>query len=160
VEIYLLRHGIAENRSATGADADRRLTDDGREKLGRVLERARSAKVQPTLILTSPLVRAVQTAEMAAEALRYTGQLVRTDALLPENSPQEVWKEIREHRGEDAVLLAGHEPLFSAATAYLLGAPALQFDFKKGGLVRIDVERLSGEPHGILQWILTPKLAA
>jgi phosphohistidine phosphatase len=157
--IYLLRHGIAEDRSPTGSDAGRRLTDEGKEKLRRVLSRARGAKVQPSLILTSPLVRAIQTAEIAAEELRYTGPLVRTDALVPESSPQDVWEEIRGRRGEDALLLAGHEPLFSATTAYLLGAPSLQIDFKKGALARIDLERFSGEPRGVLQWILTPKLA-
>jgi phosphohistidine phosphatase len=159
MEIYLLRHGIAEDRSPSGADAARRLTDDGRQKLRRVLERASGAKVRPSLILTSPLVRAVQTAEMAAEILRYTGALLQTKALAPEASPQELWNELRSHRDEDAILLAGHEPLFSAATSYLLACPALQFEFRKGALVRIDMDRLSGEPRGILQWVLTPKLA-
>jgi phosphohistidine phosphatase len=159
MEIYLLRHGIAEDRSPTGADADRRLTEEGRQKLRRVLDRARAAKVQPTLILTSPLVRAVQTAELAAEVLDVSGSLVKTAALVPEASPQEVWREIRGHRNQESILLAGHEPLFSAATAYLLGAPSLQIEFKKGALVRIDMERLAGEPQGVLQWLLPPKLA-
>jgi phosphohistidine phosphatase len=159
MEIYLLRHGIAEERSPTGNDADRRLTEDGRDKLRKVLERARRAKVAPTLILTSPLVRAVQTAEMAAETLGYTGALVRTEALAPESSPQAVWAEIRSHGGEDAILLAGHEPLFSATTAHLLNAPTLRIDFRKAGLARIDMDRLSGEPRGVLAWVLTPKLA-
>lgn len=159
MEIYLLRHGIAEDRSPSGSDAARRLTDEGRQKLRRVLERASTAKVRPSLILTSPLLRAVQTAEMAAGILRYTGALQQTDALLPESSPQKVWDELRSCHDEDAILLAGHEPLFSAATAYLLACPALQFAFRKGALVRIDMERLSGEPRGVLQWVLTPKLA-
>jgi phosphohistidine phosphatase len=159
MEIYLLRHGIAEDRSPSGSDAARRLTEEGRQKLRRVLERAHGAKVRPSLILTSPLVRAVQTAEIAAEVLRYTGALLQTKALLPEGSPQDVWSEIRSHGDEDAILLAGHEPLFSSATAHLLACPALQFEYRKGALVRIDIERLSGEPRGVLQWILTPKLA-
>jgi len=159
MEIYLLRHGIAEDRSPSGSDAARRLTDEGRQKLRRVLERAAGAKVRPSLILTSPLVRAVQTAEMAAEILRYTGALLQTEALVPEASPQDVWNELRSRKDEDAILLAGHEPLFSAATAYLLACPTLQFEFKKGALARIDAERLSGEPRGVLQWVLTPKLA-
>ena len=159
MEIYLLRHGIAEDRAPSGGDAARRLTEEGRQKLRRVLERAHGAKVQPSLILTSPLVRAVQTAEMAAKILGYSGALMQTKALAPEASPEEVWSEIRGHRDEEAVLLAGHEPLFSAATAYLLGCPTLQFDFKKGGLARIDMDQVSGEPRGVLQWVLTAKLA-
>jgi phosphohistidine phosphatase len=159
MEIYLLRHGIAEDRSPGGGDAARRLTDEGREKLRAVLERARRANVKPSLMLTSPLVRAVQTAEMAAEILRYTGALLQTDALLPESAPQAVWREIQSHRDEDSVLLAGHEPLFSATTAYLLNSPTLRIDFKKAGLSRIDMDRVSGEPRGVLQWLLVPKLA-
>src|SRR5580704_17747368 len=58
IELYLLRHAIAEDHSPSGRDADRRLTDDGRKKLRRVLERARKASVTPTLILSSPLKRA------------------------------------------------------------------------------------------------------
>jgi phosphohistidine phosphatase len=159
MEIYLLRHGIAEDQSPSGADADRRLTAEGREKLERVLERARGAKVEPSLIVTSPLVRAVETAEMAAKILRYSGAVLKAKALRPESSPRDVWSEIRAHEDETAILLAGHEPLFSALTAYLLNCPSLQFDFKKGGLVRIDMDRTGAEPRGVLQWALTPKLA-
>jgi phosphohistidine phosphatase len=159
MEIYLLRHGIAEERSPSGSDAARRLTAEGREKLRRVLERARGANVRPSLVLTSPLVRAVETAELAAEILSYRGALLKSNALAPDASPQDLWSEVRGHSGEDAVLLAGHEPLFSASTAYLLACPALRFEFRKGALVRIDVERVSGEPRGVLQWVLTPKLA-
>lgn len=159
MQIYLLRHGIAEDRDPSATDAARKLTAEGKEKLRRVLERAHGAKVEPGLIMTSPLVRAVETAEMAAEVLEYRKAIVRTEALIPESSPQSVWGELRERRDEGAILLAGHEPLFSATTSYLLGCPGLAFDFKKGALVRIDMDRLSGEPRGVLQWVLTPKLA-
>lgn len=159
MQIYLLRHGIAADRDPSGTDAARKLTAEGRERLRRVLERARGAKVEPGVILTSPLVRAVETADIAAEVLGYSNGIVKTDALIPESSPQNVWNEVRERRDESAILLTGHEPLFSATTAYLLGCPALAFDFKKGALVRIDMDRLSGEPRGTLQWVLTPKLA-
>jgi phosphohistidine phosphatase len=159
MEIYILRHAIAEDHRPGRRDQDRALTDEGRKKLRPVLERARAARVEPSLILTSPYVRAVQTAEMAAEALGYKGTLVRTDALVPGSVPQATWLEIRDHRGEKAILLAGHEPLLSAITAYLLGVPELAIDFKKGALLRLDVDASAREPHGTLQWLLTPKLA-
>jgi phosphohistidine phosphatase len=159
MEIYLLRHGIAEDHSPTGSDAGRRLTAEGRDKLRRVLDRARGADVRPDLILASPLVRAIETAELAAGILGYRGALLKTRALAPEASPQELWSQVRSHSHENAILLAGHEPLFSAATAHLLACPTLRFEFRKGALVRIDIERLSGEPRGVLQWALTPALA-
>ncbi len=80
MEVYILRHGIAEKTRAGGSDAERALTQEGRQKLRQVLRLARSAEVNPSLILTSPLVRAVQTAEVAAEIFSYQHEVVRTDA--------------------------------------------------------------------------------
>ncbi len=158
MEIYLLRHGIAEDHAATGRDADRRLTDEGRAKLRRVLERAHQAGVRPSLILSSPLRRALETAEIAARELGYEGKLLRTPALTPESSPQQVWDAVREHRDESPILLAGHEPLFSATVAYLLGSTHAMVHFRKGALARIDVQGTGPTPAGVLQWMLTAKL--
>jgi len=159
MQIYLLRHGIAEDRRPGGSDAERALTNDGKEKLRRVLARARAADAAPSVILSSPLVRAVQTAEIAAEVLRYDGNIVRTKALLSEAAPPQLWDEIRGRRDEPAILAAGHEPHMSAAVAYLLGAPALAVDMKKAALVRLDIDRFGTEPRGVLKWMLTPGLA-
>jgi phosphohistidine phosphatase len=158
MEIYLLRHGIAEDHSATGRDSDRRLTEEGRTKLIRVLERAHAAGVRPTLILSSPYRRALETAEIAARELGYEGKLVRSQALTPDSSPDRVWDEIRTHREESAILLTGHEPLFSAIVAHMLGSTRSMMQFRKGALVRIDVEGFGAAPAGVLQWMLTAKL--
>src|SRR5580693_4666523 len=160
MEIYILRHGVAEEGQAGQPDSERALTPDGRKKLRHILRVAASAGVAPSLILTSPYKRAVQTAQLAAEALEYKGELLRTKALEPGASPKTVWDEIRVHKDEPRILLAGHEPLFSRLTAYLLGSPNLQVDFKKGAIVCIEMDRFPAEPHGVLRWILTPKLAA
>ena len=105
---------------------------------------AASAGVAPSLILTSPYKRALQTAQLAAEILDYKGELLRTKALEPGSSPKGVWDEIRVHKDEARILLSGHEPLFSRLTAYLLGSPNLQVDFKKGAIVCIEDGALSG----------------
>ena len=160
MEIYILRHGIAEDGQAGQPDSERALTPDGRKKLRSVLREAASAGVAPSLILTSPYKRALQTAQLAAEILDYKGELLRTKALEPGATPKAVWDEIRVHKDEARVLLAGHEPLFSRLTAYLLGSANLQLDFKKGAIVCIELERFPAEPHGVLRWMLTPKLAA
>jgi phosphohistidine phosphatase len=157
MELYLLRHGIAEDHAAT--DADRQLTDEGRQKLRRVMKRAASAGVEPSLILSSPYKRALETAEIAASELHYKGEIRRTGALTPDSSPPSLWSEIRDHRNEPAILLAGHEPLFSSTVAFLLGSTHQMVDFRKAALVRIDVHNFAASPQGILQWMLTPKLA-
>ena len=87
-------------------------------------------------------MRAVQTAQIAADELDYKGDVVRTEALVPHGSPEKVWAELRDYREESAILLAGHEPLLSHLVAYLLAAPALRVEMKKAAMVRIDVESL------------------
>jgi len=159
VELYLLRHGIAEDRAPTGRDADRRLTEEGRKKLHNVLERARKSGVNPALIISSPFKRALETAEIAAEELQYKSEIVRADALTPASIPADVWTEIRAHRDHESILLAGHEPLFSNTVAWMLGSTREMIEFKKGALVRIDVAGFRSEPRGVLQWMLTPKLS-
>jgi phosphohistidine phosphatase len=160
MEIYILRHGIAEDAQAGQPDSERALTSDGRKKLRAVLRVAANAGTAPSLILTSPYKRALQTAQLAAEILQYKGELLRTKALEPMSSPKTVWDELRVHKDEERILLAGHEPLFSRLTAYLLGSPNLQVDFKKGAIACIEMERFPAEPHGVLRWMLTSKLAA
>jgi len=159
MQIYLLRHGIAEDAAPGQPDSERALTAEGRDKLQRVLKRARQAEVSPTLILSSPYRRALETADVAAQALDYRGKVVRTPALQPDASPRELWDEIRAHRTEDSLLLSSHEPLTSAAVAFLLGSPALLVEMKKAALVRIDCERFGSEPKGVLKWMLTPAVA-
>jgi phosphohistidine phosphatase len=160
MEIYILRHGVAEDGQPGQPDSERALTPDGRKKLRNVLRTAAAAGLAPSLILTSPYKRALQTAQLAAEILDYKGELLRTKALEPASSPKAVWDEIRVHKDEAQILLAGHEPLFSRLTAYLLGSPSLQVDFKKGAIACVEVERFGAEPHGVLRWMLTSKLAA
>jgi len=158
MQLYLLRHGIAEDGKPGRPDAERVLTDEGRVRLRRVLKRARQADVNPTLILSSPYRRAVQTAEVAVEVFRYAGEIVHSRAFVPESRPKEAWDEIRLHSGEDSVVVASHEPLMSTLIAYLLGCVSMEVDMKKGALVRIDLDRFGAEPHGVLKWMLTPGL--
>ncbi len=160
MEIYILRHGIAEARSPGQGDAERRLTDEGKDKLHRVLAAARAVGVKPSLILASPLVRALESAEIAAQVLGCKHPTVPSDALLPSASPQAVWRLIRSHSDEEAILLAGHEPLLGETVSYLLGAPRVVVDLKKGALARIDLDELDQQPRGVLQWLLTPKLTS
>jgi phosphohistidine phosphatase len=160
MEIYILRHGIAEDAPAGQPDSERALTSDGRKKLRSVLRVAASAGVAPSLVMSSPYKRALQTAQLAVEILGYQGDLLRTSALEPNSAPKGVWDEIRVHKDEARILLVGHEPLFGRLTAYLLGSPNLQVDFKKGAMACIELDHFPAEPHGVLRWMLTSKLAA
>jgi phosphohistidine phosphatase len=158
LRIYLLRHGIAEDAGPKKPDAKRELTEEGRKKLTSVLRLAKRADVKPELVLTSPLVRAVQTAEMAREILGVDPEIQQTSMLAPDSSPGNAWAELRGHRKLDEVLLAGHEPLFSQLAAMLLGSPGLKIHMTKAGLVSIEMEQFGAEPRGVLRWMITPKL--
>jgi phosphohistidine phosphatase len=160
MELYLLRHGIAEDDSPTGKDADRQLTEEGRRKLRDTLKTAAGAGVKLGSIVSSPYLRARQTAEIAKEILGFKDDLLFSEALKPEADPQDLWQEIRSvYRGADCVMFAGHDPFMSRCTAYLLGTPALMVDFKKGAVVRIDIDQFGVQPRGVLKWMLVPKLA-
>ena len=160
MHVYLLRHGIAEDEQPGITDADRSLTPDGRRKLRHVLKSVAEAGSKPTLILTSPLKRAYQTAEIAATTLGYEGELHKTRVLMPGATAEQVWDEIRLHKSEEGLMLVGHNPLFDALGPFLLGSPTLQMDFKKGGILRVDVDSFGVQPRGILRWYLTAKLSA
>ncbi len=159
MHVYLLRHGIAEEEHSGVSDADRALTADGRRKLRQILKTVAESGVKPSLMLSSPYKRALQTAEIAKAALGYEGEILRTKVLLPGSSPEQVWEEIRVHRDEGGIMLVGHNPLFDALGPFLLGTPALQMDFKKGAILRVDVESFGGHPRGILRWYLISKLS-
>lgn len=158
MQVYLLRHGTAEEVRSGMPDESRALTAEGRKKLRHVLRAALQANVEPSLIVSSPFKRALETAEIAKNIFGYKQSVQQSDALVPNSTPQQVWKEIRSHRQESSILLVGHNPLFSDLVPYLLNSPDLQIDFKKGALMRIDLERLSAQPAGILRWYLTAKL--
>ena len=159
MEIYLLRHGIAEDPKPGAGDASRPLTAEGKKKLRDVLRVARDAGLAPERILTSPLRRAVETAQIAVEELGHKGKLLQTRALEPGAQPETAWNEIRDHRDAVSLLLVGHEPLFGYLGAYLLGVPGVRIDVKKGSLIRIDVDGLGPVPRGELKWMLTSRLA-
>jgi phosphohistidine phosphatase len=112
-------------------------------------------------MVSSPYLRAWQTAEIAREILGHKDEVHRSDALIPESDPEQVWSEIRNlYRGAHSILLSSHEPLMSRCTGFLLGYPELLVDFKKGAIARIDISHFGIQPRGLLKWMLVPKLAA
>ena len=160
MELYLLRHGIAEDLSSSGRDADRALTAEGKRKLREILKVAAQAELRPTLILSSPYKRAIETAAIAAKSLDYKTEILQSSAFVPNAHPNELWEEVRMHKSEPRLLIVSHEPLLSSAASLILNSSSLRVDFKKGAILRIDLEGFSTQPHGTLKWYLTPRLVA
>lgn len=160
MQVYILRHGVAEDAAPGQSDAARRLTEKGKSKLRGTLARAREAGVAPNVILTSPLVRARETAVIAKEELGFEGDLIETEVLAPFSTTVKVWEEIRADFGDAAqILLVGHDPLFSDFACFLTGAPAGRIVLKKGAMALVEVEALVPTPRGTLIWLLTAKTA-
>lgn len=159
MELYLFRHGIAEDAPAGRDDASRALTDDGKKNVAAVVRMVAKAGDTPSLILSSPYVRAMQTARIAADEFGYKGDIVTAKSLVPHGTPSGVWADIRDHRDEATILLASHEPLLSQLVAFLLNSGSMQVEMKKAAMVRIDVASLGVAPRGVLRWMITPKFA-
>jgi phosphohistidine phosphatase len=156
--IYFLRHGKAASRAAwEGDDGLRPLTPEGEALMRREGKGIARLGIAPDVILTSPLVRARQTAEIAADALGARDRLVE-DARLAHGFDARCLERLAEERQEATELMVvGHEPEFSATIAELIGGGYV--DMKKGGLARVDVAG-PGLEDGALAWLLTPSQLA
>ena len=159
MQLYLLRHAHAHPGSATGRDQDRELSPQGIAQLERTLALARGAGVRPSLILSSPYARAVQTARIASQALNYSGEILRSEFFTPDSSPFRAWEEIRVHEDEHAILIAAHEPLLSSMVAWFANSTRVMIRFVPAAMVRIDFEAAGAHPVGVMQWMITPELA-
>lgn len=158
MRVYLLRHGIAEERAASGRDEDRNLTQEGIAVLQNVLLLARRADVRPSLILSSPYTRASQTAGIAARILEYSGEILQSSNLQPNLPPSGVWDELQNHRDEESVLVVAHEPLLPSTVAWFLGSTREMIRFAPATLVCVDFELIRAEPTGVLRWMIAPEL--
>jgi phosphohistidine phosphatase len=158
VELYLIRHGLAEERGEAWPDDGKRpLTDKGRKRLRQSARALSALGVSFEVILTSPLVRARQTADIVAAALEDRPLVVSTESLAPEGGFAALAAELEKHAKRDRVALVGHEPGIGALAARLIGSRQ-PIPFKKGAVCRIDVEALPPDGAGRLQWLLPPRL--
>ena len=158
MQLFLLRHGIAEDRRAGGTDFDRALTAEGRAQLARVARGLRRLKVAPAAILSSPLVRARQTAEIVAPVLGRDVEIV--DQLAAGVRFEEMLHVIEDRDDAGSLMLVGHEPDLSTAAALLVGAPEDALVLKKVGLIRVDLHGPPAAGSGQLRWLLTPSQLA
>jgi phosphohistidine phosphatase len=156
--VYLLRHGIAQDREdpASPPDEKRSLTAKGVIRTRRACRGLRVIGVAPELILTSPLLRAAQTAEIAADELALKRkQVEETDALRPAAPPAELLAEVR-RRKVPSVLLVGHAPDMDETIAHALGVDRPVTSLKKSGAAGIELPD-DGETPGTLLFVIEPK---
>jgi phosphohistidine phosphatase len=158
LELYLIRHGIAAERGKEWPDDSKRpLTPAGIARLRKAARGLNGIGVGFDQIVTSPLVRTRQTADVFAEELKSKPPIVTSDALAPAGTPAAVIQEIAKHVRKPRVALVGHEPNLGELAAQLIGA-RVPIEFKKGGICRLDFDVLPPKGTGALRWFLTPKM--
>jgi phosphohistidine phosphatase len=157
-ELYLVRHGLAEERGdAFPDDAKRPLTADGMARMRKAARGLARLGVTIDAVLTSPLVRARQTAEIVVEALHPRPSLVAIDSLSPDGSFAAIVADLEKHARKTRLALVGHEPSIGELAARLIGSRHA-IEFKKGAVCRIDVETLPPSGPGDLRWLMTTKI--
>jgi phosphohistidine phosphatase len=157
-KIYLVRHGIAADRGDDWPDdAKRPLTSKGVARMRQIVRGLRHLDIVLDLVLTSPLVRARQTAALLVEGLKPVPTLVVTPALTPGTPPAQTAEALAEFRKARRVALVGHEPGIGELAAWLVGANT-PVPFKKGGICRIDVASFPPTGSGQLIWLATPRM--
>jgi phosphohistidine phosphatase len=157
-ELYFVRHGLAEQRGeAWPDDAKRPLSGEGLSRMRKAARGLARFGVLIEVILTSPLVRARQTAEILAAEIEPRPSLVNIDSLTPDGSYAAVIADLEKHARKTRIALVGHEPMIGELAARLIGSRHA-IEFKKGSVCRIDVEDLPPAGPGDLRWLLTPKI--
>lgn len=156
--VYVLRHAIAVQRGKEGyPNDDRPLTIDGKEKMEKAARGISSIIGTIDVILTSPLIRARDTAKIAAAALGAESKVQICDELLPGSSIKKLLLHLAQYKNLDHIMVVGHEPDLGYLASALLGSEHPILEFKKGALCCIEVSNLPPRRSGKLHWHLQPK---
>jgi phosphohistidine phosphatase len=160
MNLYILRHGVAaDSAPGGGGDAARPLTSEGEAKMWRITKAMAALELSFDMILSSPYLRARQTAEIVAEAFGAQKRMELCDALTPAGRVKELIGIITHRKPPpENVLLVGHEPNLSELISVLVSGDAgFSVALKKGGLCKLTVASLKPGQCAGLEWLLTPK---
>jgi len=157
-ELYLIRHAVAEERGDEWPDdAKRPLSDDGSARMRKAARGLDRLGVTLEVVVTSPLVRTKQTAEIVAAAMNPRPPIVAADSLAPGGTYQETIADLEKQSRRTRIAIVGHEPGIGEFAARLIGSRH-SIPFKKGAVCRIDVDALPPSGPGDLRWMLTTKI--
>jgi phosphohistidine phosphatase len=161
MDLYVIRHAIAHplGRKNDFTDEKRALTSEGRERMSEAARGLKRLGVEFDLILTSPLVRAVETAEIIADALGLSkNEVEQTNHLAPSGSADELFTDIKHRTGIESIALVGHQPDLGILVSKIVqGNGALSVQLKKGSVCCINVMETVPTFRGELLWLLPPK---
>lgn len=159
--LYIIRHTIAApaGLSEDEDDSQRPLTDKGSRRMYQIAQGLRVLETQIDLILTSPYLRAAQTASILAKTLGPNkDKVILSRALSPAGYSDQVLQDINEKFGDcGSIALVGHEPSLSGLVSLLVsGDPTLGTRLRKGGVCKLSVDQLRAGRCATLEWLLSP----
>ena len=160
MQLYIVRHGVAIDPADPKCppDPERYLTEEGIEKTRQVARGAAEICAVPDLMMSSPYLRALQTAEIFAQVLEYAKQKIRkSDLLLPGAEPLQLFRELAKNKEHCAVFIFGHAPHLDDVVATALGSKQHISSLKKAGVALVELRRVA-PPSGELVWLVIPKL--
>ncbi len=152
--VYFLRHGLAGDKHWEGNDEERPLTAEGTQRMAREAVGIEALGLQLDAIITSPLTRAAQTAQIVAEHLQFGYRVVEDERLAPGFDRERFSALLAEHDGAAGVMLVGHETDLSKVICQLIGGGRVEL--KKGALAAVDYDEKQGT--GLLLWLASPRL--
>lgn len=156
-DIYVIRHGIADDASAyQGNDRERRLTKKGRERVNSVAKYLEYRHIRFDTVISSPLVRARETAEILNAACSRTRTLVISDLLLPDGSYDELIAFLNK-LPDGQIAVVGHEPFLSGFVSYCLSRSSIPFvRMKKAGVAYMSCRDPIVAGDCVLAWLMGP----
>jgi phosphohistidine phosphatase len=152
MDLVIVRHAAAIERSTGISEEQRYLTPEGRVSFRKTARTMLKNGIEPDLIITSPLIRAVQTADILAETLTYIGPLVVADELSPGFALPALRVLCDTYHSVNELMLVGHEPDLSTLVASLLNLPS-GFDFKKGSAIKVKIAPARPEKPAVFKWL-------
>jgi phosphohistidine phosphatase len=160
MDLFVLRHGEAGKRSASGGnDAKRSLTAAGEKEITEIAESFKKIGIDFDVILTSPLKRAKQTADLVARQFKAQKKMRQLQELSPEGSKSDLYHMLSSFREGTSLLVVGHNPYLSEMISEMVTDGKYgRIDIKKGGVARIRVTNLTPKFKGELRWLITPRL--
>jgi len=155
MELLVIRHGTAEDASASGDDESRALTKAGKQEMKEVGAGLKRLVESIDVIGASPLLRAQQTAEIVAKEYG-DPPIHKVDALVPGGDPTRLSDWLARHASADVVAIVGHEPLLGTlVTWFMTGAGDSRVAMSKGGSALLEFSSRVSPGSGILKWLLT-----
>jgi phosphohistidine phosphatase len=159
MNLYIIRHAIAvdEGTPEYEDDSQRPLTDKGKKKMRQIAKGLRILGADFDLILSSPYIRAKETAEILADVFKINKDIAFSDNLIPMGDPDLLIAEMNEKYSANSIALVGHEPHLTALISLLIADNAgVDMTLKKGGVCRLSADDLHHTRKAALEWLLTP----